>query len=88
MLADPNGSPILTPGEPRTMLFPESTPKRRVKSPEEKARDARRILELQIKHDRMPAACRGPIAEELAKLQQRRALERVAGDKPPRGLGL
>lgn len=70
------------------MLFPESTPTRRAASPEEKARTDRRILELQIKLDRTPAACRGPIAEELAKLQQRRALDRVAGAKPPRGLGL
>jgi hypothetical protein len=70
------------------MLFPDSTPPRRIKSAEEKARADRKILELQIKHDRLPAACRGPIAEELAKLQQRRALERVGGDKAPRGLGL
>lgn len=70
------------------MLFPDSTPPRRIKSPEEKARAERRILELKIKHDRLPEACRGPIAEELAKLQQRRALERVGGDQKPRGLGL
>lgn len=70
------------------MLFPESTPARRVQTPEEKARADRRILELQIKHDRLPEACRGPIAEELAKLSQRRALDRVAGERKPTGLGL
>lgn len=70
------------------MLFPDSTPPRRVLSPAEKARADRRILELQIKHDRLPAACRGPIAEELAKLQQKRALMRVAGERQSTGLGL
>jgi hypothetical protein len=62
------------------MLFPNSTPPR-VNDPAAVNRLDRKILELGIKRDAMPAACRGPLEEEIAVLSRRRALLRVGGGK-------